>query len=94
MGHEEHRLQALLPAGDMDQQAAAHHLGGGGGHHSRERIHDELAEPGKLPIGGAVIDGAAGDGGRKSPAGGVAVQLGIVFFVAVKTLIIGHLSSR
>ena len=94
MGHEEHRLQILIAAGDSDQQATAHHLGGGGGHHSREGIHNELAEPGKLPIGGAVINGTAGDGSGKPLAGGLSVQLGIVPFVAVKTLIIGHLSSR
>ena len=94
MGHEEDGLLALVTAVDMDQQAAAHHLGGGGGHHSGERIHDELPELGKLPVGGAVIDGAAGDGGGEPLAGGVAVQLGIVPLVAVKTLIIGHLSSR
>ena len=53
-----------------------------------------LPQAGKFAIGGAVIDGAAGDGGGKSLAGGVAVQLGVVPLVAVKTLIIGHLSSR
>ena len=94
MGHEKHRLQTLIAAGNTDQQAAAHHLGSGGGHHSREGIHNMLPQAGKLPVGGAVIDGTASNGGGKSLAGGVAIQLGIVPLVAVKTLIIGHLSSR
>ena len=95
VGHKQYRLQVFIPALYMYEQTAAHSLGDGRGRDCRVRVANQLPELCELFVAAlSPVYRAAGNGGGEVPEGPFPVQLRIVFLIPVKSLIVGHLSSR